>query len=599
MAKPAAYDVKCWNCQAEYDAIAATWCNHASPTKICPFCLKCFCAASDDYKKQFVQQAPPELISEMVKSSGGRQRRMIGEILVDAGRISGEQLDEALYKQRILNRKLGEVLIMMSLLTPDELQLYLLNQKSFEEIDLASADIDASLMRRIGVEFCLEHHIVPIEIQEVKSGQVLRFAFYSPEALEKVKKSSEVGQYQLIPYMARAEDIESLLQRLTASEKEVKIYTSRDSLGHIETLNRIIRSAIDVGASDILFEFKENRLHTFLRIYENLTKVSTPEADAAAFFEKVKQVAGVRGAPKNVTFKSVVNLSREYRQLRIRTFYYAALEQENLRFQFIRLDRLDKRLADIGLGDDERNVLEQRLAQPNGLYLFCGPNYNHVPETLYTVIHSLSGDRVATVETHVLQKKEHCFQVEIDGQEVTDQVYANLLFFQPTVMALFDASQKHYHPRFFEFVRNGKLMLEVGGFSYEQVLEKLLGEYNMPFDFLARFLRLIVFQRVVRLLCPNCKRRNPTPSRQLLKHINLSREYEVFQETGCARCHFTGYDRSETVYEVYGPSGPFTQPDFVNLREHITSGGGLSISQKVLNRLLRGDVSFLEYSRFF
>ena len=113
----------------------------------------------------------------------------IGEILVKAGKISIEQLDSALDKQRIVNKKLGEVLIMMSLVTPDELQLYLLNQKSVETIDLKNLKVDGDLIRQIGKDFCLDQKIVPIEIQEIAGGRMLRFAFYSISELPKLKKS--------------------------------------------------------------------------------------------------------------------------------------------------------------------------------------------------------------------------------------------------------------------------------------------------------------------------------------------------------------------------------------------------------------------------
>ena len=130
-----AYIVACWHCQAEFDASSASDCSHANPTKTCPFCLKCFCDASKDYKKKYVRNCPKELLVECTGAKDSLYLK-IGEILVKAGKISIEQLDAALDKQRIVNKKLGEVLIMMSLLTPDELQLYLLNQKSVETIDL-------------------------------------------------------------------------------------------------------------------------------------------------------------------------------------------------------------------------------------------------------------------------------------------------------------------------------------------------------------------------------------------------------------------------------------------------------------------------------
>ena len=117
---------------AEFDASAAADCSHATPTKICPFCLKCFCNASEDYKKKYMKNCPKELLAEYVETKDvpvPEDRRDPGQ---SRAKFPAGQLDKALDKQRIVNKKLGEVLIMMSLVTPDELQLYLLNQKNVE-----------------------------------------------------------------------------------------------------------------------------------------------------------------------------------------------------------------------------------------------------------------------------------------------------------------------------------------------------------------------------------------------------------------------------------------------------------------------------------
>ena len=190
----------------------------------------------------------------------------IGEILVKAGKISIEQLDTALDKQRLVNKKLGEVLIMMSLITPDELQLYLLNQKSIEKIDLKNFAVDTGLILQIGKEFCLDQKIVPIEIQEIAGGHVLRFAFYSVNDLPNLKKSGELQKFKLIPYLAQKEEIENLLKNLENTEKDVQIYTSLESTKTSQRLEfpgqvRPCRRKV----SDVFFEFKAGQLKIFFR----------------------------------------------------------------------------------------------------------------------------------------------------------------------------------------------------------------------------------------------------------------------------------------------------------------------------------------------
>jgi type IV pilus assembly protein PilB len=106
-----AYLVTCWNCLGEFDALGAVWCSDdpKSPTKLCPFCLHCFCDASADYKQQFWRHAPPPLVEELQTLSKSQDR--LGDILIRVKKITTPQLLEALVEQRDTGRKLGEILI--------------------------------------------------------------------------------------------------------------------------------------------------------------------------------------------------------------------------------------------------------------------------------------------------------------------------------------------------------------------------------------------------------------------------------------------------------------------------------------------------------
>lgn len=107
----AGYPVTCWNCLGEFDALGAVWCSDdpKNPTKLCPFCLRCFCEASAEYKTQFWRHAPPALVEELQML--GRSLDRLGDILIRVKKITTPQLLEALVEQRDTGRKLGEILV--------------------------------------------------------------------------------------------------------------------------------------------------------------------------------------------------------------------------------------------------------------------------------------------------------------------------------------------------------------------------------------------------------------------------------------------------------------------------------------------------------
>ena len=82
------YVVTCWNCLGEFDAIAAVWCSDdpKNPTKLCPFCLRCFCQASERYKQEFWRTAPAQLHQEMQTLSKSKDR--LGDILIRMKKIT-------------------------------------------------------------------------------------------------------------------------------------------------------------------------------------------------------------------------------------------------------------------------------------------------------------------------------------------------------------------------------------------------------------------------------------------------------------------------------------------------------------------------------
>ncbi len=599
------YIIKCWYCMTEFDAVAAADCGHSASTKICPFCLKCFCGASEDYKKKFIKNCPKGLLAEYGSSRDALYQK-IGDILVKAGKITAAQLDKALDKQRLINKKLGEVLIMMSLITPEELQLYLLNQRSIDRIDLKNFVLDTGLVAQVGREFCLEQKIVPIEIQEVAGGKVLRFAFSEATDLTRLKRRSELQRFKLIPNLARKEEIESLLKRLENSDRESKVHTSLDGSKHVRVLNALVRSAVQARASDILFELKNGQLEIFFRNGEQLARVAQPIEEPRSFFDKIREIGGFHRGEKQPAHESWLNLSKSFNHLKIKVLHYSGGTQENIRFRFHNLKDYTRQLGNLNLEPDEAERVRSILQKPSGLFIVAGPAYHRTTETLYALMNTLSNERserIATVESNVILRNERFFQIENQGGDVGDAIYKNLLFFKPDAMFLFDYFQKNYGRQFLNFVEMGKLFIELQGYSYEEIFEKMQVEYEVRPSFLAENLRLVLFQRLVRTLCPACKTPEPLPARQLFKNKKLSGEYQLFQEVGCPECQSSGYGGEEVISEVFTLDNQeralFQSAHLAALDRKISEAGNQTISQKVLNRVLKGEVSYKESTRFF
>ena len=209
--------VRCWFCSAEFDLMNAPFCNHLSPSKICPFCLHCSCHAPESYQKNLWGECPRQLL-EKKREWENRANFRLGEILIRAGKITSEQLKEAMEKQRILKKKLGEIVVMMDLVTPEELELYLIHQKQVEEIDLSKQRLNLSLIEKIGIDFCVLNRVIPLDEYIMDEKSVLRLAIASDMDLSQLKLNERISDYMVIPYRSEPDHLEEVLKKIQREE---------------------------------------------------------------------------------------------------------------------------------------------------------------------------------------------------------------------------------------------------------------------------------------------------------------------------------------------------------------------------------------------
>ena len=224
MEKDQKYLISCWNCGAEFNAFDSTFCCHFEPTPLCLFCYQCLCSASEEYRKKILKEAPHEFF-EMKKRSIGRRDMKLGELLLNAGKITRADLDIAISMQNEMKAKLGEVFIRMKLITPEDLELFLLDQEAIHEAKVGHDLPDPFLVEKIGPEFCLKVGMIPIEIVEIDEKKILNFAIEKKEDLMRIRLCDELSDYILLPSLGKPEEMKILLGKVKAIKEVDDILT--------------------------------------------------------------------------------------------------------------------------------------------------------------------------------------------------------------------------------------------------------------------------------------------------------------------------------------------------------------------------------------
>ena len=154
------YVVSCWNCLGEFEATGAVWCSDdpKNPTKLCPFCLHCFCEAGPEYKQEFWRKAPPQLVDEL--QTLGKSQDRLGDVLIRMKKLQTPQLLDALVEQRETGRKLGEILIGRGLVTAEDVESALRSQGVNRLEDTRAGDANSAYWQQSTPDGVLDYLLV-------------------------------------------------------------------------------------------------------------------------------------------------------------------------------------------------------------------------------------------------------------------------------------------------------------------------------------------------------------------------------------------------------------------------------------------------------
>jgi hypothetical protein len=119
----------------------------------------------------------------------------------------------------------------MDLLTPDELELYLIDQKDMDDIDLVNLRLNMGLLERVGIDFCTVNQVIPLESFRIDQHEILRLAIAPGVELTKLKMDERIRDFTVIPYRAKAEDIRSLLAQITGEPDQGGVLVLEDEGG--------------------------------------------------------------------------------------------------------------------------------------------------------------------------------------------------------------------------------------------------------------------------------------------------------------------------------------------------------------------------------
>jgi len=513
--------------------------------------------------------------SVMATTNGTRRRARLGDLLVARGVITPEQLRRALEVQEDgqQDRLLGEILVDLGHATQEQVLSAVAEACGIPFVRLVPQLVDPAVRRVLPAAFIQKHCVLPL----FRVRDTLTVAIPEPSNVFLVDEIARASGLNVQVVAATADNIYRMLDATRPDGKEAAQAVEESALGisgageillpdDYETMygnwppekvaGLLIREAVRARANAIHLEPDEKVLRIRFRIDGVPHVVMRPPARmadglAAAFREMLGAPAAASTVPDYHRSARLL-VHGEPVQLRV-TGLGGAFGQRTV----VRLVREEEATRPLEkLGADFRLLADYRalLAEPRGLLLIAGPRESGVTTTLYSTIGALDPVRlnVCTFESAVTFALPgvNQFSPATCGEEEIPRVLRRLACQQPDVLVLDGTLDGAVAPWALEAALDGCLVLmRVPGRDAADAVARFAGQVSP--DLLARTLRAVVAQRLVRTVCLHC-RTSQEPQAALRRRISeaFGPVEEFVKGRGCSNCYRTGFAGRIGLYEL-------------------------------------------------
>ena len=503
--------------------------------------------------------------------------KRLGDLLIAAGTITPEELDMGLQRQKETKERLGAALISAGIITEAELIEALRLQLGIEYIDLSKTTSPISLAQVVPKNIAKQFQVVPVRMErdELYLAMSDPMNFY---AIEEVKKAV---RKKIVPMIATTEGVEHAILVLYGNEGAARAIEAmkreapteedngeeaqftgnilNDNINDAPTIrlvNSIIERAILERASDIHIEPKEKELQVRMRIDGVLRKILTiPKNLQNSVISRLKIMSGMDIAERRVPQDGRFNVKNKKREFDLRVNSLPTVYGEKI---VARL--LDKRAGyltpdSIGLMGDNLKKYQRAIHCTSGVILIAGPTGSGKSSTMNTMISQLNTEEVnvVTLEDPVEYNIDGVNQVQIN--EKTGMDFANglraILRQDPDIIAVGEIRDGETAQISMRAAITGHVVLSTIHTNDAVGTIERLEDIGVEPYLIATALRAVISQRLVRRICPKCKKSYEATAEEV-RRLGLSTEHKhiFYRGEGCADCFNTGYRGRIGVFEI-------------------------------------------------
>lgn len=502
-----------------------------------------------------------------------RQKKRIGDLLVDAGVITQEKLETALELQKERKQKLGILLIEEGYVTEQQIAYTLHKQMGYDIVELGKYNISTDILKLVpDVALLKRANAIPFEFDPFDS-QYLRVAMSDPLDIFAIDDIQMVTGMQVSPVIATQSDIMSAIDKYYGSaenqavadmfnqgreleeEEEEAVDESIENAPIVILVRRIIEQGVHKRASDIHIEPMETKIRVRYRVDGVMQEVGAYQVSMlAAIITRIKIVGGMDISEKRKPQDGRITAMVDRNEYDIRVSILPTVYGEKVVMRLTSKQTLSRDKKLLGFSDDELKRFDRMFANPNGIILVTGPTGSGKSTTLYTALSELNTEfvNIVTVEDPVEANIPGINQVQVNVK--ANMTFANalrsILRQDPDIIMIGEIRDEETANIAVTASITGHLVVSTLHTNSSSASITRLVDMGLDSYLIADSVVGVIAQRLARRLC-SCKvPHEATEEEKRIIRVPQDQNITIYGPGGCNQCNFTGYRGRIGVYEM-------------------------------------------------
>jgi type IV pilus assembly protein PilB len=508
-----------------------------------------------------------------------RKSKQLGQILIELGLITPEQLESALEEHQKTPKALGRVLIDLGMIKEADLVRALAEQVGLEFVDLNDTQIDPASTALLPEALARRYRALPIGDRDGK----LLVAMSDPANVYALDDIRTITGREVQPVVATSADVEQAIQKFAGLDSQVEQLAAEAAEGSegeeldleaaledapiVKLVNAIMTQAVAERASDVHIEPGERDVRIRFRVDGVLHEPMRPQPKnlQGGLISRLKVMADLNIAEKRVPQDGRISMKVGTRQLDMRVATLPTVHGEKVVIRVLDKSNAMLDLADLGFLDDSYQRFATAFSKPYGAILVTGPTGSGKSTTMYSTLNILNEEskNIITVEDPVEYRMAGVNQIQVNPKAGLTFASAlrSILRADPDIVLIGEIRDKETATIAIEAALTGHLVLSSLHTNDAPSAISRLVEMDVETFLVASSIDAVVAQRLARILCDKCKQAY-TPDEPELRAAGYPEDSwadigEVFRapdnrvaKNECKACSGTGYRGRIGLYEV-------------------------------------------------